>query len=206
MPSKLRDMLRAENDDATRAASFAAHGRSMTGLSGRHTETDRLFGSAGAGAPIVGERVAPMSVLRMGTPVAEMVAGDPLFRDRRIEPANRQPFGAQEQTLAVAVREGYRRYWFSDVPGRVARAKRAGYEHVIDPDTGEPWSRVTDKDGTRGRSSFLMEIPITWYQDDMGRQAKQLADRLDDIRFGRAGPGASDHRYIPQQGIQIQGR
>lgn len=204
--ASLRDMLNDEVTDAQRAATFAAHGRSMTGLSGKHTEHDGMFGDRAE--PIVGERISRMAP----APVAEtfsleaLIKGDPVFAQRRIEPANRQPFGAMDQTLAWEPRPNYRRYWFSDQPGRVLRAKRAGYEHVADPDTREPVARITDRADGRGRASYLMETPIEWYQADMARQAEQLGKRLDDIRYGRAGPGAEDNRYVPERGIRITGR
>jgi hypothetical protein len=40
----------------------------------------------------------------------------------------------------------------------------------------------------------------------MQRQADLLARRLNDIRHGRAGPGAEDNRYVPSRGITITGR
>lgn len=206
--ASLRDLLSEETNDAQRAAAFAAHGRSMTGLSGRHSDRDAMFGERAE--PIVGDRISRMAP----APVAEtasleaLIQGDPVFAQRRIEPANRQPFGAMDQTLAWAPRPNYRRYWFADTPGRIQRAKRAGYEHVADPDTGEAVSRITDRSEGRGRASYLMEIPFEWYQADMARQAQELAQRLDDIRFGRAGPGAEDHRYVAESrgGIRITGR
>lgn len=208
----LRDILASEEADAINAANAAAHGRSLTGLSGRHTEArfasrDDVFGEPRA-EPLVGERVQPQRI----DPVFGAGNGgaaaddDPIFRRQGAPMHERVPFGSQEQTLAYTPRPGYRPYWFSDIPGRIARAKRAGYAHVPDPDTGEVMSRITDRADGRGRASYLMEIPIQWYQEDMARQAGELERRLHDIRQGKAGPGAEDHRYIPQQGITITGR
>ena len=193
----LRDLLAEENKDASTAANAAAMGRSLTGMSGKHT----LFGEEvktpsggflGAQEPIVGERVAG-------------VGEDAFLQGVRSEAQERKPFGSMEQILAYPPRPGYRRYWFNDVPGRISRAKEAGYTHVIDRN-GNPVSRITDKADGRGRASYLMEYPMKWYQEDMARQARELSDRLNDIRTGRAGPGAADNRYIPQQGIRIEGR
>lgn len=208
MPS-LNDLLNEEVADGQRAAAYAAAGVSMTGFTGRHTSIDRdaLFGAPAE--PIVGERVSRMAPTpNAGADVDLLIAGDPVFARRLIEPVDRQPFGGMDQQLYWAPRPGYRRYWFTDQPGRVARAKRAGYSHVPDPDTGEPLSRVTDRSEGRGRASYLMEIPIQWYQADMTRQAELLRARLDDIRYGRAGPGHDDNRYIPASlgGIRITGR
>lgn len=217
----LRDLLAGENDDAARASQAAASGRSLTGLSGRQTETqfagrDDVFGGP---APATSEPSRPMSpepVMgeRIGGRRLDPIFGggetqardnDPVFR-RPGAIVDRQPFGNQEQTLAYTPRPGYRPYWFSDIPGRIARAKRAGYTHIIDPDTGESMSRVTDRADGRGRSSYLMEIPIQWYQDDMGRQAASLAERIDQIRRGPAGEDAVENQYVPKQGIRISGR
>ena len=203
----LRDLLKEETEDNLKAAQYAAHGRSITGMSNRHTETptDRMYGERAE--PIVGERIVRMSsYAQPPADIEALIKGDPVFNQRRIEPLNREPFGSLDQILAWKGRDGYRHYWFSDLPGRVHRARRAGYEHVQDPDTGEPMMRVTDKSEGRGRGSYLMEIPYEWYQADMTRQAEQLAERLDDIRYGRAGPGSDDNRYIPRQGISITGR
>lgn len=198
----LRDLLAEETADNATAANAAAMGRSMTGFSGRHTEIprDAMFGNvADAAPPIAGERITPEDA------ALPDFAMDPLLMANRGEMSDRerQPFGAQEQVLAAPVRPGYRRYWFSDIPGRIDRAKRAGYAHVIEPATGTPWCRVTDRADGRGRSSYLMETPLRWYQADMAKNAAELDRTLRDIREGRAGPGSGDNRYIPQQGIRI---
>jgi hypothetical protein len=213
----LRDVLAGEDNDMTRAADAAAHGRSLTGLSGRQTETrfgnrDDVFGDQNAAPqspePVMGERVKGRRIDPMFPEGNDEAArdDDPLFRRSGAAVVDRVPFGDQEQTLAYTARPGYRPYWFSDIPGRINRAKRAGYAHVIDPDTGESMNRITDRADGRGRASYLMEIPMRWYQEDKMRQAVALDHRLHDIRSGRAGPGADDNRYIPQTGIHITGR
>lgn len=165
---------------------------------------DELFGAQVA--PVTGERVAKMEIARAAPDgIESLIANDPVFSERRA-PLDRKPFGAMEQTLAWEPRAGYRRYWFNDTPGRITRAKEAGYTHVEDPSTREPVSRITDRADGRGRSSYLMEIPMAWYQQDMGVQAATLKARLDSIRYGKAGPGAEDGRYIPEVGIKITGR
>ena len=198
--ARLTDILAGEVEDGRKAADAAAHGRSITGLSGRHASSDRLFGDVVE--PIAGERIGGFSShfeAAAGVPAAVPTLG------RRPDQREREPFGSQEQILAWPVRRGYRRYWFNDIPGRIQRAKRAGYEHVLE-ESGEPISRVTDRADGRGRASYLMEIPFEWYAEDMQRQADALALRLDDIRRGQAGPGAEDNRYVPKQGITITGR
>lgn len=191
----LRDRLAGEDADSKTAASAAAQGRSITGLSGRHAEMNDRFATGGE---MFGERVAP--------PPTNTTAPLPERSKPVAPPGERKPFGDREQTLSYPTREGYRPYWFNDRAGRIARAKQAGYSHVLDSDTGEPVSRVTDVIDGRGRSSYLMEIPIEWYQSDMAKNARRLQEMLDDIKTGRAGPGSDDNRYVPQQGITIQGR
>ncbi len=199
----LKDLLAEEAADVQRAAHSAAQGVSMTGFSGRHTSTDQIFGEAAA--PLVGARLGPMTMHQIAP---DGIAASPaqVTRERRPMPANRQPFGAHEQQLAWRHEPGFRLYWFSDIPGRLVRAKRAGYEHVLD-DSGAPVSRVTDRADGRGRSSYLMKIPIEWYQEDMRVHAENLASKLNDIRRGRGVPGAEvDNHYIPKEGIKITGR
>lgn len=204
----IRDLLASEDSDARGAASAASQGRSITGFSGRLSDVgdrfsrgDEAFGPRlDVPKPLVGE---PAERIRPSGQEGEAPSGP----RRAIEmPVNRKPFGAQEQVLDYPARAGYRRYWFNDVPGRIIRAKEAGYSHVIDSDTSQPVARITDQANGRGRSSYLMEIPIEWYQQDMARQAAELELRLSAIKNGQAGPGAEDNRYIPQQGIRITGR
>jgi len=190
----LRDVLAGEAADASQAAEAAAHGRSLTGFSGRRSDVEDRFATpgqvfGGTAEPIAGERVAKMQVRSIGgdSDIGDLIAGDPLFRERPTGTFDRKPFGDQEQALYYPPRSGFRRYWFNDIPGRIARAKQAGYSHVIDPDTNQPLARITDKDNGRGRASYLMEIPIEWYQQDMAKNAAKLEDRLNDIRKGQNG-------------------
>jgi hypothetical protein len=209
----LRDVLSGEDTDARKAAEAAQHGRSITGFSGRHTEADPRFADrdavfGGPAEPIRGAKVDPIEVQRvpLGGPIADVIAFDPMFRRRAPSDQvtiERQPFGMMEQELAYPKRPGFRRYWFNDKPGRIRRALRAGYAHVLDPDTHEHVSRITDRVDGRGQSSYLMEIPIEWYLQDMARQAAVLERRLGDIRSGKADPEHSEQRYVPQQGISI---
>jgi|SRR5215467_3750592 len=195
----LRDLLSEETSDAFKAAQNALHGKSDTGFSGIHREMDtRPIAGRLVDRPHV-QRVAPEGVDTSNLPQIE----------RRAEPIDgrdRVPFGSEELQLAWDARPGFRNYWFNDTPGRVTRAKKAGYSHVTDPDTGDPACVVTDRTDHGGRKSYLMEIPLKFYQEDMARQAAALDRRLNDIRHGRAGPGAEDNRYIPKQGIRIEGR
>ena len=194
----LRDLISGETKDAMQAADSAMRGRSMTGLSGLHTEVP----------PIAGRMVEPPRVQRIGPdgPAASPRAEAPLPPRPAPMEGERIPFEDLEQKMAWPARPGYRRYWFNDVPGRIARALRAGYTHVLDPDSGGHAEVMSDKGAFGGRNSYLMEIPMQWYQEDMARNAEREKARLDDLRNGRAGPGADDNRYIPSTGIRIDGR
>jgi hypothetical protein len=208
----LRDSLAAEDDDARRAASAAASGRSITGLSGPHTEpdtrfarSDDIFGAPVTTAePIAGERLPRQTVQQIGDPRDD---DDPIFRRRSAdESVERRPFGAFEQELAYASRPGYRRYWFNDRPGRIIRARQAGYAHVIDPDSGQPVSRITDRVDGKGQSSYLMEIPMEWYQQDMARQAAVREQKIRDIQEGRQDPNSSEAQYVKVSQITRSGQ
>lgn len=191
----LRDLLAGETADYVRSANAAMAGRSQTGFSGLHTEID----------PIRGRLVADLPVQRIAADGGYAI--DPnIVRSHVADMPERQPFGSEELQMARVPRPDYRLYWFNDTPGRIARAKKAGYAHVINEDTGENECIVSDRAEGRGRKSYLMEIPLAWYHADMAKQAALLATRLNDIRHGRAGPGAEDNRYIPSRGIQITGR
>jgi len=143
---KLTDLIAGEQADAEVAASAAALGRSITGFSGRHTEM--------GDGPIAG---APVEPLRGPAAAAARSAAARTVRPKRV------PFGGATLSLQVPQRPGYARYWFNDEPGRVGRARAAGYTHVLGQD-GEPVSRVTGRnEGGIGRKSYLMEIPADWY-------------------------------------------
>ena len=116
----------------------------------------------------------------------------------------REPFGMMEQTLAHPPIPGYRLYWANDTPGRIARFKRAGYEHVLD-DTGAPLQRCVDvRGGGGGVNAYLMKIPLQWYWDDMAAQQAQRDRTIGDIKSGRFGANPGQNQYVPQNGIQIQ--
>lgn len=121
----------------------------------------------------------------------------------------RKPFGTREQKLAYAQRPGYHRHWFNDEPGRIDRAKDAGYIHVKDLTTGENVKTVVGRgrDGT-ALIGYLMECPEEWYVEDMAANEADVRDLLGEIRQGRAPgtPSGADGaaRYIPKQGISIR--
>lgn len=116
--------------------------------------------------------------------------------------AERRPFGALEQSMAWPKVEGYRLYWFNDAPGRIQRAREAGYEHIIE--NGEPVTRIVGKDdGGRGQKAYLMKIPLEWYFEDRAAGQQTLDQRMSDIRNGRHGATAEQNQYVPASGIKI---
>ena len=119
---------------------------------------------------------------------------------------DRKPFGSALQKLAYPPREGFYRRWFNDVPGRIQKAIDAGYEHVKDPKTGKPESRVVGVQEGSGAAlyAFLMETPLEWYNEDMKAEQKVIDERERSIREGRLNVQPGDNRYIPGQGINIR--
>lgn len=129
----------------------------------------------------------------------------------RLAMNDRQPFGAGEQTLGYPDIPGYRLYWFSDTPGRIQRAKRAGYEHVLEE--GTPVTRIVGQgaQGSGGVQGFLMMIPMEWYKDDVAAANDAQRRKMEDIKYGRLlQPAGTDGQlqYVPTQrgGIKIDER
>ena len=87
--------------------------------------------------------------------------------------------------MVAPVRQGYRRYWFNDEPGRILRAQEAGYEHVTE--NGAPIQRVVGRsaDKSGGLIAYLMEIPQEWYDADMAAQQAERDAKMREIREGK---------------------
>ena len=118
----------------------------------------------------------------------------------------RKPFGSQEQKMAYPDREGDHRHWFNDNPGRIHRAKEAGYTHVEDHE-GENMSLVVgSREGGGPLLAYLMEIPQEWWEEDMKKNTEQTDKVMDAIQRGKSN-NPDDAQYVPSQGISIrQGR
>lgn len=105
---------------------------------------------------------------------------------KREFPKGFQPMSSGVQKLSVPDRAGYKRRWFRGDPGRIARARQAGYTHVDKKDVDlnnfdlggdAKLSGSTDlgsivsvisgdeagPDGQPGRL-YLMECPIEFYE------------------------------------------
>ena len=111
----------------------------------------------------------------------------------------RVPFGSNEERLGYEKREGYHRHWFNDSPGRLTRALRAGYKHVLNKETNE---RVSTPVGVAPNggvlTGYLMEIPEAWWKRDLAL-GQERVDKTDaDIRRGNIeGKVGEDGRYVP---------
>lgn len=140
------------------------------------------------------ETLKPKTVL----PTAEV----PAATDRPARPA-RKPFGGLSLKLDYPNREGFHRHWFNDVPGRIARAQEAAYEHVKDS-AGKPVSRIVGTaEGGGALTAFLMEIPEDLYKQDMAAEQNVIDEKEEMIRRGALDKQEGDNRYIPSQGITI---
>jgi hypothetical protein len=164
-----------------------------------------------AGAAAVEEAVRP-SAVRLASEAS------PLERQANAEAAApprhrpvRKPFGSQDQKLAMPRREGYRRYWFNDEPGRIERAKEAGYEHVKNADDQIVKRIVGIGRDNKGLFAYCMEIPEAWFEEDMAKE-QQRVDGIDDsiMRGDIEGKGltnsdAGTKFYVGKQGIHRTG-
>lgn len=117
---------------------------------------------------------------------------------------NRKPFGALDQKLAYAMRQGFHRHWFNDVAGRIDRALEAGYEHVKDKEGKNVCKVVGTAEGGGPLHAYLMEIPEEWYQEDMAAQQQRIDAVEETIKRGEFEKKEGDGRYVPAQGISIK--
>jgi len=127
-----------------------------------------------------------------GQPEPPFSGTDTLPRQQR-KPFTRKPFGTWDQKLTYPSREGFHRHWFNDEPGRIIRARDAGYEQVHDED-GRPVSTVVGIGrGGQPLVAFLMEVPEEYYREDMAAQEMVVHDLMTQIGRGEhAKPGGTD--------------
>jgi len=114
----------------------------------------------------------------------------------------RIPFGTPLRTFDVPDDDGYQYRIFNDnwrkEPGRIMRAKQAGYEVVPDK---EPYSVGTNEDGSEIKG-ILMRLPKELFDQDQALKQKEV-DKVDDaIMKGTLESRPGDHRYSPA-GITI---
>jgi hypothetical protein len=154
------------------------------------------------------------SIAAVRQAVANLPAAQPAEREDELRtdelgedlgPANtrRIPMGTRTQRLLAEPRPGFYRRWINDVPGRIERARRAGYAHVKDR-TGAP---ISTPAGTQehggGMRAYLMELPDPLRQEDLVAKAR-VNDEIDDaVNRGKNDDQPDDRRYVPEQGIRI---
>jgi hypothetical protein len=106
------------------------------------------------------------------------------IEEERTERTERIPFGSPEQKLGVKQDPGFHYRWFNDnwrkEPGRIQRAKAAGYEVVDEPKSGR--NVGTNEDGSEIKG-VLMRIPKKWYEEDRKAKAREL-DKIDEQIHG----------------------
>ena len=123
----------------------------------------------------------------------------------RLERSKRVPFGVPTKRFNISKedREEYHYHIFNDnwrkEPGRIERAKAAGYELVEHEKSGE--TAGTNEDGSEIKG-VLMRIPMKFYKED--QEAKQAEiDKVDEqIHRGKFKTGS--HTYMPGGGIRTE--
>jgi hypothetical protein len=144
----------------------------------------------------------PKPPAHMLPPVSEDPIPEPVGRDADA-PAARVPFGAHQPKLQLPEREGFKRRWFHDTPGRIQRALRGGWSHVkTDGPTPENERRVVGVgEHGGGLVAYALEIPVELYEQDMAAQ-QSLIDEFDELMLrgvaGDKAPG-DDGRYQPER-------
>ena len=116
----------------------------------------------------------------------------------------RKPFGSMSLKLDYPQRTGFHRHWFNDIPGRVARAVEAGYEHVKGSDQKNVSRVVGVAEGGGALTAFLMEIPEEWYQQDMAAEQRIINEKEAAMKRGVADGKEGEGQYVPKQGITIR--
>lgn len=111
----------------------------------------------------------------------------------RRKPFERKPFGTWDQKLAYPSREGFHRHWFNDEPGRIIRARDAGYTHVED-EQGRPVQTVVGIGrGGQPLVAFLLELPEEYFREDMAAQESAVHGLMSQIGKGdHSRPGGQD--------------
>lgn len=136
-------------------------------------------------------------------PAAEAASSAPLG-DRPMAPVDRVPLGSAARRLSAPTREGYKRRWIDDRPGRIDRAKKGGWTHVND-EMGRPECRIASVgEGGGGLNTYLMEIPEEWWMADQAAKQRQQDATEAAWKGNGLKPGeAVDGRYVPDGAIKI---
>jgi hypothetical protein len=147
--------------------------------------------------------------------IEETPAANPAnAKSTRVSLAGFQPMSAGTKKLDVPEREGYHRRWFRGDAGRIAKARRAGYEFVAPEDVAlnnfdlggdanasgntDLGTRVSvisgdgaDETGQPARM-YLMECPIEYYEASRQIIEERNLDIADALKGGRAGQEGGD--------------
>jgi hypothetical protein len=137
------------------------------------------------------KKTKPITKAEPTTEVAKedtKMSSTPMMRDRneiKTSRPKRVPIHEQRDQMSTSQKEGFVRRWVNDIPGRVEKFLRAGYESVKDKDVivGEDNSnnmalgtgarknvgRTRQGDGTH---AVLMEIPKELYDEDQKAKAE----------------------------------
>lgn len=120
-------------------------------------------------------------------------ASEPQMRATRI------PFGTTEEKLKLPDVPGFRTYWFNDTPGRIDRAKAAGYEHRLDANR-QPISRVVgvSTGGQGGLRAYAMIIPMEFFKEDQAAELAKVDAVHSQIVNGKLETKDGDNRYVPK--------
>ena len=147
--------------------------------------------------PAVDEPISPLEFASdMDTEAATRAK---IIRETRVG------FGDHETRLGYEQRPGFMRRWFNDTSnGHVEKAKKRGWELVMDAD-GKP---VNLPAGTREEggklSTYLMEIPLEIYQEDQDRKQEKQDDIDQAIYDGSYQEEKGDNRYVPSNTTKIR--
>ena len=115
------------------------------------------------------------------------------IRARQLREGNRRAANSRVPRLDYPKRQGWHQCWINDQPRNIQRFKELGYDFRIDVVSKERISRVAGTaESGGGLQTYLMEIPLSIYNDD--RKALEAEMNLIDaqIRRGAIEGEASD--------------
>lgn len=150
-------------------------------------------------------------------------------KEKKTLPKGFVPLSGKVQQLTVPEREGYYRRWFRGDPSRIARAKQAGFEHVmkrevnlansdlggnpeafVGTDLGDLVSVISgDEKGADGQPGrmYLMECPIEFYEASRAFIEEQNDGIVEALTQGTVGGGDErNHRYSSISEAQRRGQ
>lgn len=113
----------------------------------------------------------------------------------------------KQKVFSAPKREGYKRRYVNDMPGRIDAFKRAGWTIVeesaskthdglaqVEGDYGSQVRRVVNRDPNAPcRHAVLMEIPTEWYNQDKEEQQKLIDEK--EATFDQSGVHRQQNMY-----------